>query len=70
MALKKKSMYYVSNAELLEEVKLYKLTGVCSERLGSMLLLIARNYSSKEILRDILGDKTWFQMLFIPVSSI
>jgi len=47
MALKKKSIYYVSNAELLEEVKLYKLTGVCSERLGSMLLLIARNYSSK-----------------------
>lgn len=47
MAPKKKSIYYVSNVELLEEIKDYKKTGICSERLGHMLILMAKNYSSK-----------------------
>jgi DNA-directed RNA polymerase specialized sigma subunit len=47
MAPRKKSIYYVSNAELLEEIKKYKVDGKASERLGNMLLLMARNYVSK-----------------------
>jgi hypothetical protein len=44
---KKKSAHYVSNNDLLQEIKLYKSTNVISENLGKMLLLMARNYSSK-----------------------
>jgi hypothetical protein len=44
---RKKSIYYVDPVELLEEVKLYKSSGKCSERLGALLLLMARNFSSK-----------------------
>ena len=42
---KKNNTHYVKNADLLEEIILYKETKVCSERLGEMLLAIARHYS-------------------------
>ena len=38
---------YVDNKELLEEVRKYKETGKMSERLGGMILMIARNYATK-----------------------
>ena len=38
---------YVNNAELLEEIKDYKNTGVMSENLGRMVMSIAQNLSTK-----------------------
>jgi DNA-directed RNA polymerase specialized sigma24 family protein len=40
-------MNYVNNAELLEEVRKYKNTGVQSEALGNMVLKIATKYADK-----------------------
>ena len=37
---------YIDNDELLEEIKKFKKTNKCSERLGEMILLIATNYSN------------------------
>jgi len=48
MAVKRKrSVNYVDPVELLEEVKNYRSTGVCSNRLGKLLLLMATNFASK-----------------------
>lgn len=38
---------YVDNKELLEEVRKYKQSGIMSEKLGEMILMIARNYGTK-----------------------
>jgi len=38
---------YINNASLLVEINDYKTTGVMSENLGSMLLEIANNFSSR-----------------------
>ena len=40
-------MNYVDNARLLAEIKRYKDTGIRSEALGEMLLLIATKYAEK-----------------------
>ena len=40
-------MNYVNNGRLLEEVRVYKDTGIRTEALGSMLLLIASRYAEK-----------------------
>lgn len=40
-------MNYVNNESLLREVRVYKNTGVRTEELGAMLLLIASRYSEK-----------------------
>lgn len=37
--------YYVNNQELLEEIILYKKTGIYSDNLGKMLMKIAQRYS-------------------------
>jgi DNA-directed RNA polymerase specialized sigma24 family protein len=44
---KKKSIHYISNSDLLEEIIKFKKEGVMSEELGGMLLKIATQYSSK-----------------------
>jgi len=41
------SKNYVSNAELLEEIKQFKNTGKMSEELGKMIIDIATNFSNK-----------------------
>ena len=38
---------YVSNKDLLEEFEKYEESGVWSERMGEMVLLIASNYATK-----------------------
>ena len=47
MARISKNEFYVKNADLLRELIEYRNTGTVSEELGKMLLLIARNLSSK-----------------------
>lgn len=44
---KAKRVAYVDNKELLAEIRLMKTSGKMSERLGGMILAIARRYSSK-----------------------
>lgn len=39
--------HYVRNADLIPEIEKYNETGVISEELGGMLLLIAKNLSNK-----------------------
>lgn len=39
--------HYCNKAEMLEELRQYKKTGVISEKLGAMFLEIAKRYSSK-----------------------
>jgi DNA-directed RNA polymerase specialized sigma24 family protein len=41
------AVMYVNNNELLIEVRKYKESGKMSERLGEMILMIARNYATK-----------------------
>jgi len=41
------SIHYVRNADLIPEVQMFSQTGVISENLGRMLLLIAKNLSNK-----------------------
>jgi len=38
---------YVNNKDLLSEIKIYKDSGVMSEKLGEMILEIANNFSSR-----------------------
>jgi len=40
-------MNYVDNDKFLKEIKIYESTGVQTEELGRMVLLIAQNYSAK-----------------------
>jgi DNA-directed RNA polymerase specialized sigma24 family protein len=42
-----KNTHYIKNADLLKEIVAYRVNGVASERLGWMLMEIARNYSTK-----------------------
>ena len=44
---RKRGKYYISNDELLKEVILYRETGRASENLGSMLIMVAENFSTK-----------------------
>jgi hypothetical protein len=60
---RKKSIYYVDPHELLEEVKKYKKDGVCSERLGTLLILMAKNFSSK-------GNYAGYTKHYSPSSNI
>lgn len=46
MKKKKKSTYYVTNADLLPEMKKFRETGIASEELGRMLMKIANNLSN------------------------
>lgn len=39
--------HYVKNKDLMPEIVAYRETGLCSEKLGGMFLLIARNLSNK-----------------------
>jgi len=43
----KKTNYYVTNRDLYDEIVKYKETGIMSQELGKMLLLVANKYSSK-----------------------
>ena len=49
---KKIKNLYIDPDDLMESVKDYLKTGVMSNRLGSMILEIARNFSSKGSFRD------------------
>jgi len=40
-------MNYINNKKLLEEIEKYKETGIKTEELGRMLLLLAKRYSNK-----------------------
>lgn len=45
--MERKRMNYINNKSLLEEIRIYKESGVKTEELGGMLLLLARRYSDK-----------------------
>lgn len=45
--MKESKPHYVKNKDLLPEIVSYRETGICSEELGTMFLLIAKNLSNK-----------------------
>lgn len=52
-----KSKYYVRNEDLLPHIYKYRETGVVSEELGKMLLMIADNFANKGSFRGY----TWIE---------
>lgn len=57
-------MSYVDNDELLNEIIEYKKTGVFSDKLGEMILLIAKGYASK----GNFSNYTWIEDMIQEAS--